>query len=80
MHTKFTFNLYTTSHCHLCELAHELTLRHINHDLINLVEIADSHTLLTLYGMRIPVLQRTDTLAELSWPFSETDLQQFITT
>lgn len=74
------FNLYTTSHCHLCELALQLALKHISPELINLIEIANSNELIELYGTRIPVLTHTDSFAELSWPFNEADLQHFINT
>ena len=72
--------LYTTSHCHLCELALKLVLQQCNAEQITLVEIADDQDLMDTYGARIPVLQRTDTLAELNWSFNESDLQHFLST
>ncbi len=78
MNARLTLKLYTTSHCHLCELALELVLLHCKACAIALVEIADNENLLSKYGTRIPVLQRTDTLAELGWPFNENDLQHFL--
>lgn len=42
------------------------------------VEIVDDALLLAVYGIRIPVLQRTDTASELDWPFSIDDIIQFV--
>ena len=72
--------LYTTSHCHLCELALELVLQQCDATQIALIEIANDENFLNTYGTRIPVLQRLDTLAELNWPFNEHDLRDFLST
>lgn len=71
-------NLYSTSHCHLCELAYSLVTQSSNNTEINLIEIAENETLLIQYGSRIPVLQRQDTQAELDWPFNETSIREFL--
>lgn len=72
-------NLYSTSHCHLCELAYSLVLLPGNNNIeVNLIEIAENETFLTRYGSRIPVLQRQDTQAELDWPFNETSIREFL--
>ena len=71
-------NLYSTAHCHLCELAYSLVMQPSNNIEINLIEIAENETLLIQYGSRIPVLQRQDTQAELDWPFNETSLHEFL--
>jgi len=71
-----TLNLYTTSACHLCDQASAL-LGTLQLDLVT-IDIADSDLLVAKYGIRIPVLQRTDTLAELNWPFTMHDVQQFV--
>jgi hypothetical protein len=42
------------------------------------VEIAESDALLELYGVRIPVIKRLDTQAEIGWPFTAEDLAQFL--
>jgi len=78
MNTTRPLKLYTTSHCHLCELALELVLQQCSAEQLMLIEIADDDCLLKSYGTRIPVLQRTDTLALLCWPFNGTDIQQFL--
>ncbi|WP_020166853.1 MULTISPECIES: glutaredoxin family protein [Methylotenera] len=69
--------LYSTSHCHLCELAQTL-LTELNVETVNIVEIADDDQLLLEYGIRIPVLKREDTKAELDWPFNSADIALFL--
>ena len=71
-------NLYATSHCHLCELAHAIVLQMQDCVAINIIEIAYDEILFANYGLRIPVLQRQDTQAELNWPFSETVVRAFL--
>jgi hypothetical protein len=45
---------------------------------VRLIDIADDDTLLALYGLHIPVLQRTDSMMELHWPFSVINIIEFI--
>ena len=70
-------NLYSTSHCHLCEQA-ELILKDLNLTHLTTIEIAEDGHLLVLYGLRIPVLQRLDTKAELDWPFNVLEVVSFL--
>jgi len=42
------------------------------------VEIADDDELLERYGVRIPVLQRLDTGAELDWPFDAVAIERLL--
>ncbi len=70
--------LYTTSHCHLCELAHALILQAADSFELSLIDIADDETLLAEYGIRIPVLKRIDSNAELNWPFNLVDITKFL--
>ena len=70
--------LYSTLHCHLCELAHSLVMLLPDNIEVTFIDIAENETLLTAYGIRIPVLQRQDTKKELDWPFSEADLREFL--
>ena len=70
--------LYSTSHCHLCELAYALILQASDPNNVKLIEIADDKALLTEYGLRIPVLKRVDTNAELNWPFNLVDITVFL--
>jgi len=73
---------YTTSHCHLCELAERVMMTTPLPTAVEVeaVDIAESAALIERYGERIPVLQRSDSGAELDWPFDATSLQQFLTT
>lgn len=41
---------------------------------VSVIDIASDEFLLAKYDVRIPVLQRPDTKAELDWPFSEADI------
>ena len=70
--------LYSTSHCHLCELAYALILQAAGPSNVNLIEIADDKALLAEYGLRIPVLRRIDTNTELNWPFTLADISGFL--
>jgi glutaredoxin-related protein len=68
--------LYGTTFCHLCEeaeaLLHEIGVA-ADH-----IDIAEDDALLERYGMRIPVLQRLDTGAELGWPFDAAAVSHFL--
>lgn len=76
MHTLIPLKLFTTSNCHLCDQAAAL-LHHHSKQLIQ-VEISDNDELLAIYGVRIPVLQRSDNLSELDWPFNTADIDKFL--
>ena len=69
--------LYSTTHCHLCELALDM-LTGLNIDSVKSVEISGDDQLLQDYGLRIPVIKRLDTNAELDWPFTLSDIRQFL--
>jgi hypothetical protein len=69
--------LYSTSHCHLCELAYSLTMK-IPDISVNVIDVAEDEFLLVEYGIRIPVLKRQDTKMELNWPFSEAEIHEFV--
>ncbi|RBW51390.1 glutaredoxin family protein [Marinobacter sp. F3R11] len=71
---------YTTSQCHLCELAEALL---VNTPMpapvpVDVVDIAQSEELVQRYGTRIPVLRRGDTGQELDWPFNQDQLLTFL--
>ena len=68
--------LYGTAFCHLCEQA-EAVLREIGIE-ADYVDIADDDVLLEKYGIRIPVLKRADTGAELGWPFDAVVVSRFL--
>lgn len=41
--------------------------------LVELVDIAENEAFFEAYELRIPVLRRIDTGAELEWPFDDSD-------
>ena len=71
---------YTTFQCHLCELAEALLINTPMPEPIpvDAIDIAQSEKLVERYGMRIPVLQRSDTGEELDWPFTSDQLINFL--
>ena len=68
--------LYGTAYCHLCDEA-EAILRDSG-IAADYVDIADDDDLLEMYGIRIPVLRREDTGAELGWPFDAVAVLRFL--
>ena len=68
--------LFGTLGCHLCEVAEGVLMPFVvEHGLlVELVDIAEREDLVEIYGLRIPVLRRIDTGAELNWPFDAPDL------
>ncbi len=70
--------LYSTAHCYLCELGYALILQAADPSNVSLIEIVDDEVLLAEYGLRIPVLKRIDTNAELTWPFNLVDIAVFL--
>ena len=67
-----TVIIYSTLGCHLCEQALEiLTPLLSDGDEIEEVDISESDQLMELYGVRIPVVKRTDNGQELGWPFDQ---------
>ena len=68
--------LYSTTACHLCELAKAL-LRGAEVSFEE-VDVADSDALFERYGVRIPVLRHPDG-RELGWPFGPEELAAFLT-
>jgi hypothetical protein len=46
--------------------------------LVELVDIADDETWFEAYSLRIPVLRRVDTGAELGWPFGADEVVAFL--
>jgi len=71
--------LYSTLDCHLCEQALALIEPMLSADLVlTVVDISDSDALIERYGVRIPVIVRTDTGTELGWPFDDACLLRFL--
>ncbi len=74
------FLLYSTSACHLCEVAEAMLhawQRAGGQVDYQVVDIADSDELFERYGVRIPVLRHPDG-RELNWPFGEDELASFL--
>ena len=71
--------LFGTLGCHLCELAEAEVMPLVQHGLlVELIDIVDSEALFGAYGLRIPVLRRVDTGAELDWPFDTEQIVAFL--
>ncbi|NWA00055.1 glutaredoxin family protein [Pseudomonas gingeri] len=71
--------LFGTLGCHLCEIAENILMEFVEHGLmVELVDIADDEALFETYSLRIPVLRRADTGAELGWPFDAGQVVAFV--
>lgn len=71
--------LFGTLGCHLCELAEGVLMPLVEHGLrVELVDIAQNESWLEAYSLRIPVLRRIDTGAELNWPFDAEQVVAFL--
>jgi len=73
-------NLYSTSHCHLCEQAESLLMSlSEQYDIQwHTIEITEDDKLMQMYGVKIPVIKRTDNNNELNWPFTSEQLIRFL--
>ncbi|MGI9275374.1 MAG: glutaredoxin family protein [Endozoicomonas sp.] len=71
--------LYTTSGCHLCEMAEEILVTLAAEGVIQWlpVEISDSDELVDRYGVHIPVVRSEQHDQEIGWPFSRQKLKQW---
>jgi len=72
-----TLIFYTSVGCHLCEQAEEL-LAELADSLeieVEFVDIGADAALVSLYGIRIPVVKNKDSGAEIGWPFTREDLE-----
>ncbi|MEM1111104.1 MAG: glutaredoxin family protein [Pseudomonadota bacterium] len=77
---RMRFTLYSTSACHLCEQAASMLQAWRDNGLgpeIEHIDIADDDELFERYGIRIPVLGRSDG-KELGWPFDMKELGNFL--
>lgn len=71
--------LLGTLGCHLCEVAEALLMPFVEHGLlVELIDIAEDEGMVERYGVRIPVLRRCDTGAELDWPFDTEQVVAFL--
>ena len=71
--------LFGTLGCHLCEVAEALLMPFVEHGLlVELVDIAEREDWVEQYGLRIPVLRRSDTGSERNWPFEAEQVASFL--
>lgn len=71
--------LFGTLGCHLCEQAEEVLMPFVGLGLqIELVDIAEREEWVAAYGLRIPLLRRVDSAAELGWPFDQAQVVAFL--
>ena len=71
--------LFGTLGCHLCEIAEAELFPLVEHGLlVELIDIGESEAMFETYGLRIPVLRRIDTGAELDWPFNADQVVAFL--
>ncbi|MBK5544589.1 MULTISPECIES: glutaredoxin family protein [Pseudomonas] len=71
--------LLGTVGCHLCEIAEAEIMPLVEGGLlVELVDITEPVDLTEVYGLRIPVLRRVDTGAELDWPFDPEQIVAFL--
>lgn len=75
-----SLQLFSTSGCHLCELAKQLVdeLAEQHSLVVEEIEIATSEALVELYGVRIPVLRDVASSREIGWPFDHAQLNAFL--
>ena len=71
--------LFGTLGCHLCEVAESVLLPFVEHGLlVELLDIVEREEWVDHYALRIPVLRREDSGAELDWPFDAAALRAFL--
>lgn len=72
-------SLFGTLGCHLCEVAENVLMPFVEHGLlVEVLDITDQPQWVDAYALRIPVLRRNDTGAELNWPFDATQVAAFL--
>lgn len=70
--------LYTRPGCHLCDDALLMVEQISGAGPVESCDISGDLTLLSSYGARLPVFKRVSDGAELGWPFSEAELEEFV--
>ncbi|MCM2318188.1 MAG: glutaredoxin family protein [Pseudomonas sp.] len=71
--------LFGTLGCHLCEQAEDVLMPFAAAGVqIELVDIAEREEWVAAYGLRIPLLRRLDSGAELGWPFDVPQVAAFL--
>ncbi len=71
--------LYVKPGCHLCEEAWDILEAGFPTLKIALRDITGKAELTEKFGVRIPVLERTDTKATLDWPFGPRAVAELLT-
>ena len=73
------YQLLGTLGCHLCEDAEAVLMPFVAAGVqVELIDIAESEAMVERYGLRIPVLIRCDSGAELGWPFDGGQVAAFL--
>ncbi len=66
----------------MCDDASNLLLPIIDQRLntfeLESIDIVENDKLMELYSISIPVLKRSDTQAEINWPFGTSELESFL--
>ncbi|MNE38468.1 hypothetical protein D3C80_1323680 [compost metagenome] len=71
--------LFGTLGCHLCDVAEAMLMPFVEHGLlVELIDIVERDDWVERYALRIPVLRRCDTGAELNWPFESEQVVAFL--
>jgi hypothetical protein len=80
MSTGTTLYFYVTDQCELCKQAEQVLVETpIDTPIpVEVVDIAESETLVEQYGERIPVLRMDPQGKELNWPFDQNDVINFL--
>lgn len=74
-----TLKLFGGPHCGLCEQALDLVSPLVTASYsLHQVDVTTNLELKKQYGLKIPVLRREDTGAELHWPFDAEQLALFL--
>jgi len=72
------FHLYSSEGCHLCEQATALCNKLMINNQFKEVDIVDDETLVALYGIHIPVLERLSDNKKLFWPFNYEEIMELL--
>ena len=70
-------NTYQPLNCDLYDYL-EIACMHSYRLQVELVDIAESEAWVEAYALRIPVLKRLDSAAELGWPFDASRIAVFL--
>lgn len=73
-------HFFTGPHCELCDIADEILSQSQYYASLDIQKhnIRENTQHYHLYAVRIPVIKRDDTQAELGWPFTLQELEHFL--